>query len=171
MKLFVYGTLQPGEGLAGWLTDAYVGGPIRATTPGTLYHVMGDGSYGVAYPVALVGPQEPIGGPLVHGTVLTVDESMDCVQGCIRMEQNAGYETVPVVCTLADGSTVEATAFRYRRTPGGARIESGDWLLEVHGECEHDEDDDVLSLHWSEDTYGNEYRVECGCTCAPCSEY
>ncbi len=37
--------------------------------------------------------------------------------------------------------------------------------------CEHDPDDDCNALHWAEDTYGNEYRVDCGCPCQECREY
>jgi hypothetical protein len=36
-------------------------------------------------------------------------------------------------------------------------------------ECIHDEDDP--GRHWAEDTYGNEYRIECGCPCPECEEY
>ncbi len=37
--------------------------------------------------------------------------------------------------------------------------------------CIHQEDDDRGILHWSEDTYGNEYRVDCGCRCQDCIAY
>lgn len=168
MRMFVYGTLQPGEGLASCLQDAYSGVPKRATTPGTLYHVWGGSDERIIFPVALVGPEEPVGGPLVHGTVLELTEGHPTVRSTIRMEERAGYERVPVVCTFPDGTTVEAVAFRYRRVPDGPQIVGGDWLAIAHGECEHDEDDDQVTLHWSEDTYGREYRVDCGCSCMPC---
>lgn len=37
--------------------------------------------------------------------------------------------------------------------------------------CQHDEDDDRLSLHWREDEFGQEYRIVCGCPCDKCTEY
>lgn len=127
MKLFVYGTLQPGQGLFGWLRDALIGEPERATTPGTLWHVGSGTDAAPVFPVAFIGPEEPEEGPQVWGTVLDLDDNHDQVQRTINMEQGAGYRMVTVECTLATGRTVTAFGFRYTRSPG-QRIESGDWL-------------------------------------------
>lgn len=37
-------------------------------------------------------------------------------------------------------------------------------------ECEHTEETGP-GIHWGEDVYGNEYRIDCGCPCAACREY
>ena len=131
MKLFVYGTLQPGEPLAPWLREAWVGEPERATTPGTIYHVPGGSNQNPLYPVALIGTWEDAFGPQVSGTVLDVDPDHPAVDRTIHMEQSAGYELVAVLCTLEGGVVISALGFRYEHTPG-SRIEHGDWRQVVH---------------------------------------
>lgn len=38
-------------------------------------------------------------------------------------------------------------------------------------DCEHDIDDDLATHHWTEDRYGNEYRIDCDCPCSDCRAY
>lgn len=42
-------------------------------------------------------------------------------------------------------------------------------------ECEHDidelSDEEKFRAHWTEDKYGAEIRLDCGCECTKCQEY
>ena len=42
---------------------------------------------------------------------------------------------------------------------------------ELSGNYQHLHDKYCSGVHWMEDTYGNEIRIQCGCFCKKCSEY
>lgn len=120
-RLFVYGTLRPGERLHSWILPAILD-EKRGTTPGRLYGLAGRPNF--SFPVADLTATDGI----VQGDVYEVDLGNHVVHEVIEMERNAGYVVRTVQVTLEDGTVVDALAFHEPSSKWyGPRIPNDDW--------------------------------------------
>lgn len=119
LYVFTYGTLRPGMGLDRVLRGAVVTAET-ATVDG--YALYANTSHSYPYLVA-DGASEATG-------TLYLLRNGEQFRSAHRIELGAGYEVSEVDARLADGTTVRALVWEWRKGWGlGPRIPSGDWCV------------------------------------------
>lgn len=119
LYVFTYGTLRPGMGLDRILRGAVVTAET-ATVDGYALYANTSNSY--PYLVADKAAE-------TTGTLYLLRNG-EQFRSAHRIELGAGYETALVDAKLADGTSVRALAWEWRKPWGlGPRIPSGDWCV------------------------------------------
>lgn len=125
-RLFVYGTLRPGQ----YNFDRFPHEGVRVvnrncTVSGFIMHNVH--GHRPIYPVVIPGHADDI----IVGDLLAADDDSDWYHDVMAMEIGAGYEPeeVPVLTRRKrPPRTVTALMFVYQHRPRGVPIESGNWL-------------------------------------------
>jgi gamma-glutamylcyclotransferase (GGCT)/AIG2-like uncharacterized protein YtfP len=117
LYVFTYGTLRPDMALHSMIRRSVITAETATVDGYALYANTSD-----SYPYLV--PEE---GTETTGTLYLIQNGRT-FSGVHHMELGAGYDAAMVDAKLADGSTVQALAWEWRKAWGlGTRITSGDW--------------------------------------------